>query len=104
MMQVNDHSFPWFNSLDPADCINEGAGILAANMRAFGNDEFLAVAAYNAGVVRIRHAVSKIPPGTPRTDIEHIIDSYTTGRNYATDCLARRDSYLKAEQTKQGAS
>lgn len=97
LMQVDFGAFPAFCAgngwVDPAKNIAFGAGVLARALAAFNGEEACAVAAYNAGVRRVREAVSVLTQPVDPKALLAACDSVTTGLNYASDVLKRRDSF-----------
>jgi hypothetical protein len=90
LMQIDDGSHgAWLrahhNGMDPASNIDYGASILAANIRQFPGNLTAAVAAYNAGA----GAVSRVM----REGLSP--DAATTGHNYGSDVLRRRDYFRR---------
>ncbi|MEM1044405.1 MAG: lytic transglycosylase domain-containing protein, partial [Bacteroidota bacterium] len=83
LMQIDDRWHPEFvrahRNDDHAANARYAARLLADNLRAFDGDYIAAVAAYNSGPGNVRKALRRDLPA------EH----YTTGRDYATDVLAR---------------
>lgn len=73
-----------------------GAEKLAKYIHAFDDTEapeFFGAAAYNAGVARVHEALRGVRSSSTANDRREAVDSITTGRNYATDVLARRTQY-----------
>lgn len=81
---------------EPSWNIHRGAHVLWSALEDLEHDEFAALAAYNAGVGRIKRALTTCEH-LPELQRQHILDSYTTGRDYAADCLRRRDQFLAIE-------
>lgn len=78
---------------DGARNIDAGTGILARLIKMFGHDEGLAAAANNAGPAAVSRAISGLT-GPVTAHRRHVAaDQVTTGKNYCTDVLSRRDRY-----------
>lgn len=75
--------------------IQQGALILATAMRGFGGDEVKALAAYNAGTRRVHFACAELTAPADPLAILAACDAVTTGGNYASDVLRRRDALSK---------
>lgn len=90
LMQIDDRAHAAFCSGDlwrRSDFnVLYGAHVLKEALYAFSGRELPALCAYNAGAVRVRRAM-----GAGRTP-----DSVTTGGDYGTDVLSRRDVWLSA--------
>ena len=88
IMQIDDRSHIDFTSSedwkDPTLNILYGASILMRNLRMFGGDVPPAVAAYNAGTVRVGRLMAMVPAAS----IEQL-DLLTTGKDYVSDVLGR---------------
>lgn len=69
--------------------IDEGTRKLHNLIDLFDGEEGLAAAAYNAGPARVREAIA---PADARGRLD-AADTVTTGRNYASDVLMRRDRF-----------
>lgn len=69
---------------------------LAKLIHAFDNIELFACAAYNAGEHRVRQAILALTEPSSKARREVAADSVTTGRNYGSDVMGRRDRFRKA--------
>lgn len=74
----------------PAFNILYAAWLLKENLNAFTNETAPAVAAYNAGVRRVRNALVALGPVSEDRFRVHAVDAVTTGGNYSADVLKRR--------------
>lgn len=110
LMQIDDRSHAaWLAKVDetgtplwakPANNIAQGASILADAIAFFRKyrdtaafAEPLGVAAYNAGTVRVLHAVRDLTTPWCAEAVIAAADSVTTSRNYSSWCLLRRSVY-----------
>ncbi len=98
LMQIDDRYHSAFVSTglwaEPPFSILYAARLLELNQRALGGSIELAVAAYNCGAARVRTATAGIVETAARLAAA---DRCTTGGNYASDVLKRReDLYLAA--------
>ena len=103
LMQIDDRAHPDFISQlhrdgTPLwqvahDNVDFAARLLKANLDALGGDVAAAVAAYNAGLGRIRKAQSMMKPDATLRERIHAYDRFTTGSDYVSDVLARRDAF-----------
>ena len=108
LCQIDDRAFAdWCNQLEPdgtptwqvpAKNIAKGAEVLHAALQALGFDYVAAIAAYNCGVHRVQDRLAFLPL-TGKSARVAALDSLTTGGNYLSDVLARRDGFLKAVPT-----
>ncbi len=74
--------------------IDIGTQKLAQLIQLFQFEEGLAAAAYNAGRERVLEAIAALSaPTTPEGRLR-AADSVTTGKNYASDVLLRRDRFF----------
>ena len=89
--------------MDPAQNVFFGATILRHSMLVFAQDEFLAVAAYNAGEDRVDQARTE-HEASDRLELEHAINLLTTHGNYPSSVLTIRDEYLNAEDAAKPAT
>lgn len=91
---------PWGQRLlaNPALCILIGAGYLAHLAKGFedmAEDPWLlALAAYNRGPKRVRQVVVELGPNPSRAQLIAALDAVTTGDNYVSDVLRRRNSFV----------
>lgn len=79
-----------------------GANKLSRYIHAFDDTEapeFYGVAAYNAGVANVHGALRGVRASGSASDRRDAVDHVTTGRNYATDVLERRNQYRRALST-----
>lgn len=76
---------------DPAFNILFAAKLLRMNMDTVGQDQAAAVVAYNASMKRVLDVCRRLPPGPDRV---RELDALTTGGNYVSSVLAKRDSFL----------
>jgi soluble lytic murein transglycosylase-like protein len=87
---------------DAESNILAGAKVLFIALQALGSDYPAAVCAYNAGVNTARQALAALPAEATADQRVAALDRHTTGGNYVSDVLRRRDAFLKADPT-QGA-
>ena len=87
LAQIDDRTWTEFtSSTDPRNhraILSKGAEILRAEIDRFGGNERAGLAAYNTGPGRVRAAL--------RRGLN--VDTYTTGKDYSADVLARRDVF-----------
>jgi soluble lytic murein transglycosylase-like protein len=87
---------------DPAINIDEGARVLSFGLKVFGKED-AAVASYNAGVRKVANELDELTvPGDPEmTELirRHRLDEITTGGNYVSDVLGRREAFRVSEHT-----
>lgn len=91
--KLADGRFAW---QDARRNILHGAAIYASGLKALDGDEILAIAAYNAGVTRVKRVLASMPKPVTRAAILGRMDSITTGGEagpYVSDVLARRDRF-----------
>ena len=103
LMQIDDRAHPDFIAQQhkdgtplwqvPYDNLEFAARLLKANLDALGGDVAAAVAAYNCGLGRIRKAQAQMRPDATLRERLHAYDCFTTGRDYCSDVLARRDAF-----------
>lgn len=89
---------------DPASNIEAGANELANNLRMFATapwPEFCAVAAYNCGAGTVWTVIHHAPKGLETEKLLAMIDAKTTGQNYASDVMRRRDQFKASAATYQ---
>lgn len=79
-------SDPWLN-------ISYGARLLRRLLDTFAGDVAAALAAYNAGAGRVRRALSALSPEAPLVERVKVVNALTTGGDYVSDVLRRRDSF-----------
>lgn len=78
---------------DPAFNVLYAARLLHRNLATLGGDYVPAVAAYNAGLSRVRRALLKLPKyPTPQVKLA-TVDALTTGKDYVSDVLRRRAKF-----------
>lgn len=83
---------------DARENILYGASLLAEYRKALGGELPAAVAAYNCGVERIRRVRALLAPDAlPEVRLK-AFDGCTTGRDYASDVLARWASFRGIER------
>jgi len=76
-----------------------GAEKLSRCIHAFDDTEapeFFGAAAYNAGRDRVHEALRSVRASADAQARRDAVDHITTGRNYATDVLERRNQYRRA--------
>lgn len=78
---------------DPTFNILYAARLLRKNFDAAKGDVAVAVAAYNAGLYRVRLAVAKLPPDAPLSARVAAVDKVTTGGDYVANVLERRAKF-----------
>jgi soluble lytic murein transglycosylase-like protein len=72
-----------------------GAQFLAKLLKALDENQWAAVAAYNAGLGAVQKVLAKFAP-IPSFDARATaVDAITTGGNYAFDVLRRRNNFLQ---------
>lgn len=81
---------------DPAWNILYGAKLLRMNFDRLGRDYVPAIAAYNASLNRVQNVLSGLDNATSADARVNAFDQLTTGNNYVSDVLARRDKYLSS--------
>ena len=75
--------------------IDAGTKKLVHLIEVFGHDEALAAAAYNAGVGAVREAQASITGPVSIERLQRAVDQVTTGKNYCTDVIGRRDRFCR---------
>lgn len=80
-------------ALDPWMGLSYSARLLRRLLDTFTGEVAPALAAYNAGAGRVRKALNALPSLCTAADRLAACDSVTTGKNYASDTLRRRDSF-----------
>ncbi len=66
---------------------------LRLNLDAFAGDHLPAIAAYNASIGRVLAALGALPADAPIAVRVKALDAVTTGRDYVSDVLRRRDEF-----------
>jgi soluble lytic murein transglycosylase-like protein len=101
-MQLDDRSFPSFCAAqawqDPAKNIDFAAKLLASLFERFSDawfPEALAVAAYNAGGGAVRRVANRLAESATMTEIVSALDAITTGKDYVSDVLCRREEFMR---------
>lgn len=109
LMQIDRRAWPDFASkVDPTGRplwtlpdwnIDHGAFVLVLGLAAFDGDEAAAVAAYNAGRGRVRRELDELT--NPHSEAQRIaaLDRLTTGANYVSDVLRRRNSFTPPKES-----
>lgn len=109
LMQVDDRAHKGFVAAvddlgrplwqDPAVNVLYGCRLLRRLIDSLDGYEAGALAAYNAGLGRVRSVLARVP--VDATD-EHrlvMVDSVTTGQDYARDVLSRRERFAGTTPT-----
>lgn len=79
----------------PAFAVLFGAWVLACRLRSLKGDQEAALAAYNAGLTRVRKTLAAMDPEATPLERSNALNKLTTGGDYCADVLARRDIYVK---------
>jgi soluble lytic murein transglycosylase-like protein len=102
LMQIDDRAHPFTSAEDdtgkplwaePSFNIHYGCMLLARLMLHFKGAEAPALAAYNAGQVRVSRALAALPPGATPEQVLAACDAVTTGGDYASYVLKRRAAF-----------
>lgn len=80
---------------DAAQNIDAGAAMLAHLVRIFQGDEWLAAAGYNADFERVQAALLAMGGVGGEAQRHAAADALTTGRNYASDVIGRREHFRR---------
>lgn len=80
-------------ALDPWMGLSYSARLLRRLLDTFSGEVAPALAAYNAGAGRVRKALNALPATHTAAERVTACDSVTTGKNYSSDTLRRRDSF-----------
>jgi hypothetical protein len=87
---------------DAWEAARYAAHFLASLLRIFEGSEACAAAAYNAGPDRVKACVKELTRPWMQHALCLAVDPLTTGRDYASDVLRRKESLLKAWAAAQG--
>lgn len=79
----------------PALNADKAAELFAGKLAVLANDYQAAICAYNAGEGSAQRALAALPPDAGPLRRVAALDAVTTGGNYVSDVLKRRDGYLK---------
>lgn len=90
LQKLPDGRFVWE---DPTQNADKAARILSAAIEAFGGDEHLAAASFNAGIKAIRRALLSVTEPAAPERRRYAADLCTTGHNYGQDVLRRRREF-----------
>ncbi|GEL75525.1 transglycosylase SLT domain-containing protein [Myxococcus virescens] len=113
LMQVDDRAHKGFVSAvddlgrplwqDPSVNVLYGCRLLRRNLDSLDGYMAGALAAYNAGLGRVRSALARLPPDA--TDAQRLaaVDGVTTGRDYASNVLSRRERFAGSAPAASGA-
>lgn len=84
---------------DPLTNISKGAEILRSYIDQLGAED-AGICAYNAGPMRARRALERLPKDADRWARLDALDAMTArpSRNYASDVLSRRDKFKREAQ------
>ncbi|GEL75439.1 transglycosylase SLT domain-containing protein [Myxococcus virescens] len=109
LMQIDDRAHKSFAGAvddlgrplwqDPAVNVMYGCRLLRRLIDSMDGWEAGALAAYNAGLGRVRSALARLPPDA--TDAQRLaaVDGVTTGRDYASNVLSRRERFAGSAPT-----
>jgi soluble lytic murein transglycosylase-like protein len=79
---------------DPAFNLLYAARLLRNNIVAFNGNTRAAVAAYNCGNRKVARTLMSLEPTTTEAERNKAIDALTTGGDYASDVLRRRERFF----------
>jgi len=80
-------------AMDPWMGVSYGCRLLRRLMDLYRNDSAAALAAYNAGQGRVSRALAVLRPDASQVERLLVLDAVTTGGDYASDVLRRRDAF-----------
>lgn len=102
LAQLDDRSHPFTSCVDDTGAalwkdpwlnLSYAARLLRRLLDTFHGDTAAALAAYNAGAGRVARALAPLPKDATLAERLRVLDPLTTGRDYASNILARRDSF-----------
>jgi soluble lytic murein transglycosylase-like protein len=105
LMQIDDRAHPFTSCEDDTGRllwqqapfnVHYACMLLARLLLHFKGAEAPALAAYNAGQGRVSRALAALPPGSTPEQVLAACDAVTTGGDYASDVLARREAFRAA--------
>lgn len=91
--KMPDGSWAW---QDAGENITAGAAKLEELVRIFHGDEWLAAAGYNAGAAHVQTALLSLSSPANERQRHAVADGLTTGGNYASDVIGRRELFRRA--------
>lgn len=104
LMQIDDRAHPNFTMSifddgvtlwgDPAFNVLYAARLLSRNIQLLNGDVPAAVAAYNAGYIRVKRTLTALEPDADVVAKLKAINALTTGGDYVDDVFRRRSGFL----------
>lgn len=78
---------------DPAVNVHYGCRLLRRNLDSLDGYVAGALAAYNAGLGKVRSVLARLPADATDAQRQAAVDSVTTGRDYSADVLRRQAEF-----------